>query len=166
MHACSCRSLKISSPSHLSVHNSADNPWPESADVVRGIVNTYKAFTDLGGISARFAARLVKAGALHALEDLVATTLMREALRYKAGAIALVDEASADCLATLGRSIPQVRRQVAAAGSACCSCMFKLDAHPSCNYAPGISSAAVQCWQSRDTLQLQVPPVHTNIRCE
>ena len=128
---------------------------------MRGIVNTYKAFTDLGGISARFAAHLLKAGALNALEDLVAMTLMREALRYKAGAIALVDKASAEYLATFGRSVPQVSCQVTAAARARCSCMFEPDAHPSCHCAPGMSSTVVQCWQSPDTLQLQVLPLQT-----
>ena len=80
------------------------------------MVTVYEMFTELGRISARFSARLVHAGAINALEDLAALALAREPMRVKVGAMALLDKASVECLATFGRSIPQVT----AAVSACC----------------------------------------------
>ena len=98
----------------------------------RCMVRVFGMFTDLSRISPRFAARLVNAGVLNTLEDMATMALWREAVGQKAGAYALLEEASRECLATFGRSVPQVSRQ-GYCRITCCSCLFAPNEHPTCS---------------------------------
>ena len=99
----------------------ADNPWaqfdrPAAMSSMGGICNIV---TDLGSISPRFAARLVKAGVLTAVERLAAAALALEHCGEAAGRDAGADAHDADvmttrlfriCIPTFGEVVPRVRR--------------------------------------------------------
>ena len=116
------------------------------------MVCLYHAFSDLGRISARFAARLRSAGVLTALMRLHPHT--REQCWESAGlgagsgagdATAQVHQVGTDCPAIFGRSVPRVRRRAGpdAAGRVCRGCMLAPVAHPHPRHAhePGTNSS-------------------------
>lgn len=102
----------------------AGNPWgfverPAAMDIMGGIWDTVTA---LGSISPRFAARLVYAGALTAVERLAAAAMALEHSGEASGRDAGARAREADvlttgffriCVPTFGSFVPRVRRLVA-----------------------------------------------------
>ena len=89
------------------------------------MVDTYTTFTDFGHISARFAARLVNAGVLTALESLAAEALRQNGGPHVRETIATVlQSASHKCLTVFARSVPQVRHWGQHIRRLCCGCML------------------------------------------
>ena len=93
----------------------AGDPWRGAPDAVQSMAKILDKFLSLTRISARFLARMVRAGALTALERMAAKQLMRcgEAAEHAAGAEAANTTAQIEalvmgCCAAFGRSVPRV----------------------------------------------------------
>lgn len=87
------------------------DPWAHPNGDPQSVVVMYDRFTDLGRISARFAAQLAHAGALAALRSLAAKTLVQSGeARIRGLSATAVRKAGQACLTVFAQSIPQVRR--------------------------------------------------------
>ena len=96
----------------------AGDTLAHSISTPQSVVDFYVNFTDLGRISARFAAQLVHAGALTALEALAAKALLQSGEAHDLGLNAsAVRDAGQACLAVFAQSVPQVRRRGRHAGT-------------------------------------------------
>ena len=101
----------------------ADNPWgvTERLTAMSSMGGICATITGLGSISPRFAARLVKAGALTAVERLAAAAMALEHCGEAAGRDTGARAHEADvwttrffriCVPTFGSFVPRVRRLV------------------------------------------------------
>ena len=99
----------------------ADDAWVGVADSMDWVQRTYMHFVCMGAISPRYAARLVRAGALTALERLV---LKQRELCLGRGAAADASsllETSNTCYGLYTKFVPRVRRPGPCAIWDCCS---------------------------------------------
>ena len=120
--------LPPATPTCRAVRNAigADDAWADIKDAPHAIVCLYAALNDLGAISARFAARLVYAGALTALLRLAEKAPGRGAGAGAGDSQALAYEGLMHCFETFRRSVPQVSRRGYCGWIACCGCLFRI----------------------------------------
>ena len=111
-HACLFRDRFLEHHQVTSQSLCADDPWADATTGPMCMVGAVKMLACLVSISARFAARLVHAGALTVLMFLTAKIFMQpgRAGRHAAGADATSDLAKAirECIGTFERSVPGV----------------------------------------------------------
>lgn len=139
----------------------ADASCAKFPDAVMTMSFFFDNVVGLSRASARFAAALVRAGILTALERLASKQLEHssEAANHVAGAdagdsIAEIEEVVMNCCAAFGRAVPRVSRRNAPAGHFRCGCLFAHVQRP-------IKTRCVQAWH----IQYQAVMVYSHCYC-
>ena len=101
---------------------SAGTPWRGIPCAPLFMAGVYGGMTDIVSISPRFAARLVHAGALTAMERLGAKAVEDEARVGALNSTAPMDQARSTCFTAFKRSVLRVSCRATCAGSAWVSC--------------------------------------------